>query len=217
MNIYNNFFEHAYKIELKFENFNAVSFHNMAYSKEAMESAIEEVKVGASSILGAARKYGISSNTLHDHLSEKQTKVSTGGQTVLTYTEEREIVHSLIVLGEMGFGLTKDLVDIIVKDYLMENKLPNPFSHGIPGKDRWTRFRKRWPCISKRKPQHLSKKRADASHPSMIDAWFDNLESLFQKIALDPATSSQQNRIWNCDETGLCISVSLKQQIDLHL
>ena len=85
----------------------------MTYSKEAMESTIEEVKTGASSIRGAARKYGISSSTLHDHLSEKHTKVGTGGPTVLTYTEEREIVLSLIALREMGFGLTKDLVDII--------------------------------------------------------------------------------------------------------
>ena len=85
----------------------------MTYSKEAMESTIEEVKTGASSICGAARKYGISSSTLHDHLSEKHTKVGTGGPTVLTYTEEREIVLSLIALKEMGFGLTKDLVDII--------------------------------------------------------------------------------------------------------
>ena len=90
----------------------------------------------------------------------------------------------------MGFGLTKYLVDIIVRDYLKENKLPNPFSQGIPGKDWWTRFRKRWPCISEKKPHHLiSKKRADASHSNIINAWFDNLESLFQKIALDPVTS----------------------------
>ena len=54
----------------------------MTYSKEAMKGTIEEVKTGASSIRGAARKYGISSSTLHDHLSEKHTKVGTGGPTV---------------------------------------------------------------------------------------------------------------------------------------
>ena len=55
-----------------------MSFHNIAYSKEAMESTIEEVKTGLSSIRGAARKYEINSSTLHDHLSEKYTKVGTG-------------------------------------------------------------------------------------------------------------------------------------------
>ena len=56
----------------------------------------------------------------------------------------------------MEFGLTKDLVDTIVRNYLKEKKLP-PISQGIPGKDWWPRFRKRWPCISERAPQHLSK------------------------------------------------------------
>ena len=173
-----------------------------------MESAIEEVKTGASSIHGAARKYGISSSTLCDHLSEKHTKVGTGGPTVLTYTEEREIVLYLIALGEMGFGLTKYLADIIVRDYLMENKLPNPFSQGIPGKDWWTRFRKRWPCISERKSHHLiSKKRADASHPNIINTWFDNLESLSKNCT---RSSDFIRRILNCDDTGLCTSVSSK-------
>ena len=79
----------------------------MVYSKEAMESTIEEVKTGASSICGAARKYGISSSTLHDHLSEKHTKVGSGGPTVLTYTEEREFVISLIALGENVIWVNK--------------------------------------------------------------------------------------------------------------
>ena len=68
----------------------------MAYSKEAMESTIEEVKTGASNIHGATRKYGISSSTLHDHLSEKHIKVDTGGPTVLTYTEEERLFFLLL-------------------------------------------------------------------------------------------------------------------------
>ena len=59
-------------LQFKFENFNAIfSFHNMTYSKEVMESAIEEVKTGASSIHGAARKYGISSSTLCMIISQR--------------------------------------------------------------------------------------------------------------------------------------------------
>ena len=92
-----------------------------------MESVIEEVKTGANSICGFVRKYGISSSTLHHHLSEKHTKIGTGGQTVLMNTEEREITLSLIALREIGFELTKDLVDIIMRDYLKENKLPGVY------------------------------------------------------------------------------------------
>ena len=104
----------------------------MVYNKEVMESTIEEVKTGASSIHGAARKYGISSSTLHDHLSEKHTKVGTRRPTVLTYTEEREIVLSLIALGEMGFGLTK--VHNCEKLFKGKQATQSIFSK-IPGKD----------------------------------------------------------------------------------
>lgn len=50
----------------------------MAYRRVAMESAIEEVKTGTNSICDVARKYGINSSTLHDHLSDKHTKIGAG-------------------------------------------------------------------------------------------------------------------------------------------
>ena len=50
----------------------------MPYRRVAMENAIEEVKTGTNSIYDVARKYGINSNTLHDHLSDKHTKIGAG-------------------------------------------------------------------------------------------------------------------------------------------
>ena len=93
----------------------------------------------------------------------------------------------------MEFGLTKDLVDIIVRNYLKKNKQP-PISQGIPGKIGGQDLERDGHVSVK---EHLSTlaKRANASHPNIINAWFDNVESLFQKIALDPVTSSGQNRI----------------------
>ena len=123
----------------------------MAFSKQALASALEEVEKGES-IRGTAKKFGIPSSTLHDHVKGKSTKVGAGAPTVLSYEEEREIVMTCIVLGDMGFGLTKDLVDTVIYMYLEENKIKNPFLGNIPGKDWWIRFKKRWPCISERKP-----------------------------------------------------------------
>lgn len=76
-----------------------------------MESAIE-VKTSANSIRSAARVLSIT-------ISQRNIKIGAGIPIVLTYTEEREIVLSLVhvALGEMRFGLTKDLVDII--DFLL--------------------------------------------------------------------------------------------------
>ena len=82
---------------------------NNIYSREAIESAIEEVKTGGNSICGAARKYGISSGTVLCMIIS-QRSILGGGMcrpTVQMYNEEREFIFSLFALGEMGFGLTK--------------------------------------------------------------------------------------------------------------
>ena len=94
--------------------------------------------------------------------------------------------------------------------YLEENKIKNPFLGNIPGKDSWTRFKKRWPCISERKPQHLSKKRHLAAYPDIVNDWFDTLEELMHNLRLDPHSPETAQRLWNCDETGLCTAVSAK-------
>ena len=56
--------------------------------------------------------------------------------TVLTHAEEKEIVVSLQVLQEIGFGLTKELAGLVIRDYLRDQPFrPNPFNDGIPGRD----------------------------------------------------------------------------------
>ena len=106
----------------------------------------------------------------------------------------------------MGYGLTKDLVEVVIYDYLRDNDIPNPFTGGVPGRDWWQRFLKRWPCLSERKPQHLSKKRAQAGNGDIINAWFDKLDEVFSSAGLDPHNPSVASRLWNCDETAFCTS-----------
>ena len=155
-----------------------------------------------------ARKYGIPHSTLHDHLEGKFEKVGRGGPTVLTAAEERQIVQACIALADMGFGVTRELVAKIVHDYVQENGIANPFTDGVPGRDWWQRFLKRWPSLSERKPQHLSKKRAEAGHEDIINGWFDRLERLFKTVDLDSSDPAIANRLWNCDETAFSMSAS---------
>lgn len=181
----------------------------MAYSKEDLSNAMEECGTGAS--MGAtARKYGIPRSTLHDHISGKHKQVGKGGPTVLTSSEEREIALTCMTLGGMGFGLTRNLVEIVLVEYIKEQQIPNPFRSGIPGRDWWERFLRRWPCLSERKPQHLSKKRAEASHPDIINGWFDRVEELARSVSLDLSDPESAHRLWKCDETGLCTAAGSK-------
>ena len=112
----------------------------------------------------------------------------------------------------MRYGLTKDLVEVVIYDYLKENDIPNPFTGGVPGRDWWQRFLKRWPHFSERKPQHLSKKRAQAGNGDIINAWFDKLNEVFSSAGLDPYNPSVASRLWNCDETAFCTPPKLLAQ-----
>ena len=134
----------------------------MATKSDIVAAAVAEVHAGAS-LRRTAAKFDIPRSTLHDQITGKRKQVGKGGPTVLTHDEEREIALTCMVLADMGFGLTKPLLEVVVFEYLKENCINNPFRDGVPGKDWWQRFLKRWPCLSQRKPQHLSKKRAGAS------------------------------------------------------
>lgn len=172
------------------------------YCPEDIAKAIAEVHSGTS-VRGAAEKFGIPKSTLHDHIKGVSKSTGAGGPTVLSRDVEREIVLACTTLAEMGYGVTRDLVEHIVSQYLLDNDIPNPFVGGAPGRDWWERFRKRWPCLSERKPQNLSRKRAKAGDPDIINAWFDNLDKVFANIAFDPYDPLfMKNRLWNCDETA---------------
>ena len=177
------------------------------YSEEALLAAVQAVKVQGMKRAAAARKFNVPATTLFDHISGKHTKIGAGKPTILSPAEEHEIVVTLQVLQEIGFGLTKDLVGVVICDYMKDQPMrPNPFQQGIPGHDWWWLFMKRWKSqLSIRKPQHLPTNRANAATPEVIGAWFDKFESVLRRIGLaDMPPEELQHHIWNCDETGFC-------------
>ena len=83
--------------------------------------------------------------TTSDSLYSKHTKIGAGKPTILSPAEEHEIVVTLQVLQEIDFGPTKDLVGVVICDYMKDQPArPNPFQQEIPGHDWWRLFMKRW-------------------------------------------------------------------------
>jgi len=81
----------------------------------------------------------------------------------------------------------------------------------MPGRDWWTRFLSRHPGLAQRKPQHLSRKRAQANDPAVLDEWFERVRKLFVSSKLDKFDyEAIADRLWNCDETGFCTAVASK-------
>ena len=175
------------------------------YMQESLETAVEEVSRGMS-VRAAARMFSIPRTTLQDHVSGKSSKVGAGAPTVLSYCEEQEIVLTCQVLSEMGFGVTRELIGVVISDYIRENSIATPFANGMPGKDWWQRFLKRWPTLTERKPQHLSTHRAQAANMETVHAFFDRLESSLEEDGLNTLDPEVAHRMWNCDETAFCTS-----------
>ena len=64
--------------------------------KENFQTALKEAEKKAAdvSVCSIAKKYGVPSSTLYDHLLKKDTWIGVGRATILTPEEEREIVYS---------------------------------------------------------------------------------------------------------------------------
>ena len=57
---------------------------------------------------------------LHDHVKGRVNRVGVGALMVLTKEEEKEIVLSVQVLQEIGFALVKELVGMVINNYLAD-------------------------------------------------------------------------------------------------
>ncbi len=132
-----------------------------------MTAAKKAVQSGELSIGRAAVKFGIPKSTLGDHVKGTSSKRYGGPRTILSAAEEKEIVTDCMVLQELGFPLTRDLVSITVRDFLKDQERDNPFKDGIPGYDWWNRFLRRHPTLSERTPEHLQHQRARAATPEV--------------------------------------------------
>ena len=156
------------------------------YTSEQLQAAIKAVGQGEK-LCVAARKFNVPVTTLLDHVKKRVCAIGAGHPTVLTKKEEEEIVAIIQALQEIGFGLTKELVGVVIRDYLKDQSYrPNPFKDGVPGKEWWQLFMKRWHSkISVRKPQHLPTNRAVSASEEVLDAWFQRVKDLFKKTGLD--------------------------------
>ena len=86
--------------------------------------------------------------------------------------------------------------------FLQNVSRPHPFKVKL-GYDWWNGFLKRWPKLTERKAQSLSKKRAEGANRKTVDEFFERVEALLNKIGIRYAHDFG-DRLWNCDETGLC-------------
>ena len=98
------------------------------WSDEQLQAALEAVRSGKMKAHAAALKFCIPSSTLYDYLKGKSRRRYGGHPTILTCAEEKEIATSCQILQK--FPLTKDIVGIIVRDYITQQKREKKASKG---------------------------------------------------------------------------------------
>lgn len=168
------------------------------YTEEDMRRAVAAVNSGEGSCKRIALRFGINRTTLLNHIKGYKCK-EVGRPTVLTKQEEELLVHSLVKLGEWGYGFDRLQLRQCVQDYLRRIDRPNPFQNCLPGNDWCVMFENRWKNeISRRVAQNLPKNRALAGSKEVMEDFHDKLKLIMEKNNLQ----NKPQNIFNCDETG---------------
>ena len=147
----------------------------------------------------AARLYNVKRITLINHAKgEKCGKY--GRPTVLSHDEESVIAHGLCKFADWGFGIDRECLRDIVKDFLtsMGKDVSQVFTGSRPGYDWMLGFEKRWKdVIPRRVGQPLPANRAYACNKTVVDDFFQKLGTILERLG----TQHKPQNIFNCDET----------------
>jgi transposase len=98
----------------------------MSYTTQALQNAMEAVENGTMSQRAAAKHFGVPRSTLQDHLVNKTVESSRGRPTYLTKSEEKQLEDWIFKVQDLGFPVTKQLVEKKVRAILsLKRKLNN--------------------------------------------------------------------------------------------
>ena len=166
-----------------------------------MEAAVESVK-GGKGLREASRLYNVPVESLRRRVTGMvEMDCRPGPATVLTKSEEDEIVQYLIQMADMGYGMTREAVMHVVYLYVEKCKRSHPFKNEKAGRWWFQGFKARHPNLTVRMPQALSHCRALCSNKETISDFFGKLGALYGKLNL----MSKPMQVYNADETGVTI------------
>ena len=119
-----------------------------------------------------------------------------GPPTILTAGEEQSLVEHVLLMSNVGLGLTKlDVSRKVLRIVDDGRKHPWKEAGQMPGRDWWEGFLRRHPEISMRSNEKLEKARAKMDNPNVLGDFFDKLEAAIREHEVVAAN------IYNMDET----------------
>lgn len=170
----------------------------MEAKKENIQRALESV-AGGTSLRAAAKMFNIRVTTLYDRKKAVNRRDAAGKPTVLSPSEELEIVGWLEDMAAAGHPICEEILKINVAQYAKQLGKSEAFRSGIPSRGWVLRFLKRHPTISKRTANPISKRRIVT--PDEVRLWFQEVERYLAKHDyLD--ILNHPDRIFNMDESA---------------
>lgn len=176
-----------------------------ALNPDSVDAALRDVAAGMS-LRKAAKSHGLSTATLCNRVSGKHCK-NVGHPTVLSESEERQIVFAMELAAECGWPCNRSDLKCMVQEYCTAKKIATPWDSAGPKRSFLLGFEKRWKHrISKRRPQLLALTRASSLTKDVISSFLTKVEEIYETYGLTDAPE----RIFNTDEFGVCTDENAK-------
>ena len=168
-----------------------------AWSNASMLLAITAVRDGTMSSNMASRTYNVPPSTLKDRISGRvKHGTKPGPIPYLTEVEEKELHDFLVKAAAMGCGKTKkEVFSILERTLKKKGSLHDHFN----GEGWWIRFMERYPRLSLRSTDALSRMRANAITKENMDHYF----TLLRQTLTDNNLLDKPAYIYNMDESGM--------------
>ncbi|KAJ4442643.1 hypothetical protein ANN_04232 [Periplaneta americana] len=181
----------------------------LRWDENDMNQAVSSVMEGHLSILAASQHYNVPFSTLHGKVKVRKEIAAglnpvvkkIGHPSILSLEMEQALVERLLCLEERGLGQTAlqvrraafQLAEAlgIIHNWNSEDK--------VAGVDRFRAFLKRNSGLSLRKPEGLSRARAEGLCKEEIDHYF----SILKQVLNDYQLFDKPHCIYNMDESGL--------------
>ncbi|XP_065650287.1 uncharacterized protein LOC136078442 [Hydra vulgaris] len=169
--------------------------------KEERESriqlAIQTITEKKISYVQAAKCYNVAKSTLFDRTKESSN--NRGAPRKMSNITEAIIVDLLKFMSDIGFGLNRKDVFIVVENYLKESNQRSLFKDGKPTRKWYSGFMNKYrKKIYPRKVSGMQTIKAVATQPAIIDNWFEQLAVAYNEHNL----GDKSFQIFNCDESG---------------
>lgn len=114
------------------------------YSPEQVNEAVKAVSSKKMKLRQAAEYYNVPFQTIHRRVNGKHLKKN-GKPTILSLSEEKELVQTIKVASDFGYPLTPKDIGLLVKSYLDSNNITKKgFKNNLPGYNWYSLFMSRW-------------------------------------------------------------------------